>query len=163
MKKFFIVENDSNLGKDYWNYIENGKVLNTYVKKFMEDNNMETSKYFPHIDHFFIIPTENDIKNFSSQLCKENSYSNLRAFKKGSIIDKAWKQLLSDNNLKVLVKPYINSYIDVSHHFEWELFHIGDMIYGSLKSGSPFDLPKGINEINGSEFYKVLERNDMQY
>lgn len=162
MEKFFIITEESEVHKDYFEYRENVKIINEHFKKFTDQYNITSHQYFVNNEIIYIVPNAEDLEKFNS-LLKQDIGNGLRPFKKNSTIGKAWVKSLKDNNLKVLRKPDTMWYFKEFHggKFSTRLFDIDGVIYSSFRCESDsLDCPKGFKEIKASEFYKIIEDNE---
>lgn len=158
MEKFFIVTNESSLNKAYFDWKENLSVVNKIVKQFCQENNIESTGYYAREDMFYIAPTKKDNENFNKFFLKQEFSDGLRAFKKNSVIGKAWKQLIKNKGIKIHEKPCCIFYFDNLYgHYSERLFDIHGIVYLHINSQIDIDNPKGMMEIKASEFYKVIE------
>ena len=156
MEKFYIVTKESNLNKEYWEYVNNIKEVNKYVKEFMKQESIGAIEY--HVDYkkIYIVPTENDVERFNSKLTKPLD-NGLRAFKTNSLVGKKWIEFVKNNDIKILHKPFVGTYFNAYGRSYQRLFHIGDIVYCSYETEFNFNNPKGFTEIKASEFYRVIE------
>ncbi|HJI48721.1 MAG TPA: hypothetical protein OIL97_04095 [Oscillospiraceae bacterium] len=155
MEKFYIVEKDSILAKDYLEYLAFAEKFTDLFEKFAKENNIEASEYYLSTKRLWINPKGQDYKNFGNSFLK----SELGKFKINSPLNRKWVELCKENNLsKVIHKPYLPLYF---YTFEGKcssrLFKIKDTIYCSFSMDKYFKAPSGLKEIKGSEFYKAIE------
>lgn len=158
MEKFYIVTEESSLNKQYWEYKNNVKEVNEYVKKFMDQEGIEANEYYANTKKIYIVPTENDIKSFNSKLNKELE-GGLRQFKLNSAIAKRWIEFVKDNNIKILHKPFVGTYFNAYGRSKSRLFNIDDTVYCTYETEFNFNNPKGFTEIKASEFYSAIENS----
>lgn len=158
MEKFYIVTPESELYNEYNQYRKNMSDLNEIAKPLMIKYGIETTLYVPTEEYFYIQPTNNDKEKFSKHLKNPND-NNLYAFKKSSVIGKEWIQNLKLSGLKILTRPLVQFYFDVTRG-RYRLFHIENTIYVSYQSEYDFANPKGFEEIKASEFFKIIEENN---
>lgn len=161
MEKFYIITEESNIYKKYFDYNQNIKDVNEIVKSVMENSGMETTNYSIGDGYFVIYPTQNDVIKFRSMLKKDADIDSTSEFKKSSKIYKEIFSKLDDVNLKVLGKPYVpfNSNIRISGKTSSRLFDYNGKLYCSIdaKEQNEFNNPDKFIEIKGSEFYKIME------
>lgn len=162
IEKFFIVDDNSQLAKDYWNWKKNLHDVNEHVKLFMEENQISATQYHADNNILYIIPTKEDIERYDKILGKDIG-NGLRPFKKNSTIHKLWIKSLKDNNLTVLHKPHTVWYFKefAGGRFSTRLFDVDGVIYTSFSwEGNKLDCPEGFTEIKASEFWKGIEKNE---
>ena len=68
MENCFIVTEQSELHKDYYDYRENVKIVDNIVKGLMDKYNINTKWYYVDKFGFAIEPTEKDIELFDKML-----------------------------------------------------------------------------------------------
>jgi len=161
MENCFIVTEQSELHKDYYDYRENVKIVDNIVKGLMDKYNINTKYYYVDKFGFAIEPTEKDVELFDKML-KVPIENGIRFFKKYSKIHKEWMDILKTKNIKVLRKPFVGFYFNGVHgKFKTRLFDIDDVLYCSIECGSVDDIecPEGMKRIKTSEFYKIVEDN----
>jgi len=160
MEKCFIVTDQSELHKDYYDYKENSKIIDGFVKDLMDKYNVDTKWYYADKFGFAIEPTEKDTEMFNKML-KLPLENGVRFFKKSSKLHKEWMNILESNKLKILHKPRVGSYFDNLYgKFKTRLFNIDDILYCSVDSnGDDLKCPEGMIRIKTSEFYKIVEDN----
>lgn len=158
MEKFYIVTEKSELNKDYFDWKENLKTVNNHVKKFSKENGIESKEYYATDEMFYIVPTENDSKTFNNSFLKQEFDDGLKAFKKNSIIRKAWVKSLKEKNIKILHKSYADVYFEHCYgKFTTRLFDVDSVVYLSINNEYELETPEGMTEIKASEFYKIVE------
>lgn len=155
MEKFYIVTEESDLNKEYLGYVNNGKEVNEFVKKFMKQEGITANEYYVNAEKIYIIPTDEDLESFNKVLNKQLE-NGLRQFKLNSAIAKRWIKFVSDNNIKILHKPFVGTYFNAYGRSWSRLFNVGDTIYCTYESEFDFTNPKGFKEIKASEFYKAI-------
>lgn len=157
-EKFFIVTDRSGLREEYFQWKNNRVQMIEIAKNFMDENNIETSKYANDSKTFYIVPSSNDIIKFGDSLCKEELHSGLRKFKKTSSVGKAWIALLKEKQITPRYKPFVGIYFkNTFGKHSSRLFDIDNVIYCSFSGEFEIDTPEGFEEIKASEFYKVIE------
>ena len=160
MENCFIVTNQSELHKDYYDYRENVKIVDNIVKGLMDKYNINTKWYYVDKFGFAIEPTEKDIELFDKML-KIPIENGIRFFKKSSKIHKEWMNLLKTKNITVLRKPFVGFYFNVHGKVRTRLFDVNDVLYCSIECNNVdyIECPEGIERIKTSEFYKIVEDN----
>nr|DAT54043.1 MAG TPA: hypothetical protein [Caudoviricetes sp.] len=157
MEKFYEVTDESKIKEEYLLYKENSEKIREVYKKFKKRHGIEASSYYPTTSNLYIIPTENDIKNFGNQLTKKDEGEGLRRFRANSRINKAWVRILEKLSLEVLHKPLLGFYFNIVGRHRTRIFSVDDKVYCSLQSEHEFKTPKGLEEIKASEFFKIIE------
>jgi len=156
-EKFFIITDESPYHKEYMDYKQNIKDVNEFLKKFMVEHEIQTTEYAPNDTTLWIVPKGDDKEKLKSQL-KANSYGELFAFKKNSVIGKAWISERKAVGLNVLQKPFVPFFFNnCCGHSRSNIFAIGETVYLQFEAEGEIDTPKGFTEIKGSEFYNVVE------
>ena len=158
-EKYFIVNNKSDLYKEYMGYKKNLKQMREIAIKFLEEHDIEANEYSYNSLVFYIIPTEKDKEKFKTVLGKtvENG---TKPFKKNSKIGKAWINTLKENNIEPLHKPIVGWFF--KNHvgkMRSRLFDINEIVYCSYKVEGDINTPEGFTEIKASEFWKIIEDN----
>jgi hypothetical protein len=158
MEKFYIVEKDSTLAKDYLEYLAFSKKFTSLFENFAKENNIEADEFYLSTKRLWINPKGQDYKNFENSFLK----SELGKFKINSPLNQKWVELCKANNLsKVIYRPYLPLYFNVLEgKCSSRLFKINDTIYCSFSMDKDFKAPSGLKEIKGSEFYKAIEDDE---
>lgn len=148
---YMIVKPDSELYKDYFEYLENRKEVNEIFGRMQEKFGIETNKYYARKDRFSILPTEADKEKFKFILLKDGV-----TFRKTSEISKVWVHEVK--HIKHMTSPnlfcYCNSGYGTLHS---RMFPVGDTLYCSMRTEQDVAFPSWGEEIKASEFYKELE------
>lgn len=154
MEKFYIVNKDTELYKDYFDWKANMKAFNEKAIEFLDKWGIEATQYVPRKTELIIDPTENDEVKFKEDFTRRE-YEGLKQFKVRSDIGKAWVEHIKD--MSILSRPTLFLYFRETLNCSSRLFHIQDELYCTLESKGEFGNPKGLTEIKGSEFYKIIE------
>lgn len=176
MERAFIATKESKYVQDYDSYIDLLNRQKDFVNKFCKDNNIEANEYLVRGNGFVnqpfkecskkdisfsIIPTANDLNNFSKMLTKPDKYE-LFSFKKNSKIAKDFAQKCIDEQIVInLYSPKPRDYFKSMSYmaYSYQQFEYDDTFYIMIKSEylEEDDTPDGFVEIKMSEFYKVKE------
>ena len=156
IERYFIISSDAQISKDLISYEENAAKVNEAMLKLSREVGIEGSEYYPGSDVLGIVPTENDLTKFASQLRKDTYSDGLRLFKKNSEVGKKWMALASE------VKPQRKPRLWMYYHFlmgkmRTRLFRIDGTIYCSIENDGQYEKPDEFREIKASEFFKVIE------
>ena len=156
IERYFIISSDAQISKDLISYEENAAKVNEAMRKLSREVGIEGSEYYPGSDVLGIVPTENDLTKFASQLRKDTYSDGLRLFKKNSEVGKKWMVLASE------VKPQRKPRLWLYYHFlmgkmRTRLFRIDGTIYCSIENDGQYEKPGEFMEIKASEFFKVIE------
>lgn len=151
MEKFYIVTEESNLNKAYWKYKNNVKEVNEYVKSFMNKEGITANQYHVNAEKIYIIPTDEDLEVFNKILNKQLE-NGLRQFKLNSAIAKIWIKFVSDNNIKILHKPFVGTYFNAYGRSWSRLFNVGDTIYCTYESEFDLLTQKGLKKLKQVNF-----------
>jgi hypothetical protein len=164
MEKFFIVTDKSELFEDYFNYRNNIKDVNEAYGEFKNVHNITTKSYCPTSDKLYIEPTESDLKQFETQFSKNDKIHYLYSFKKNSHIGKEWINFVNSKKIKIYHKPFLGRYLDFWGPYRSRLFDVDKVVYCSIEYDGEMNIPipKGFEEIKGSEFYKVIENEKIK-
>lgn len=155
MERFFIVKQDSQLYKDYFRYLEDGKKLIAAFNELREQFGIETCKFYPDKERLIIVPTKNDAEKFKN-LMKKTSYGE---FKKASEHHKAWVEKVK--NIEHMRSPRLLYYFPLlGKRWSERLFEYNGKVYCSIDANVDFKIPDFVTEIKGSEFYKVIEESE---
>ncbi|MGX8711657.1 MAG: hypothetical protein ACQGTM_15600 [bacterium] len=165
IEKFFIVTEASPLFKEYFDWLENEKATREFACNFAKRHDLPTLISYDNTT-FSIILDKNRPNPFKSQLkklCTWTEKGELYDFKMNSPIGKAWIEELKAAKLKVLRRPLAMIYFSTPcGRWGWELFEYGDRLYLKTTSECEPNVPHGMTEIKGSEYYKVVEENDAE-
>lgn len=151
---FFTVNPDSKFYADYSDYWTNRKVVDGKIKDFFKMAGIQTHGYSCTENQLWIAPTSADEKNFAVQLCIGNCGDGLRRFKKRSEINQMWATFIEGT--KIIQQPYMFMYF-TGLHGPCRLFFRSDILYCSGEVEDGAQVPDGLNEIKGSEFWAVIE------
>ncbi|BCK01637.1 hypothetical protein [Anaerocolumna chitinilytica] len=155
MEKFFTIKKESELYKDYFQYLDDYKRNAEIFNEFADKHNIEASRFIPYKKYLLIVPTERDKDKFREDFTQEYGDGGLRQFKVRSEVGKAWTATMSD--IRPAHKPTYFGLVHVYGHFTERLFNIGDVLYGSISANGSFELHSCMEEIKASEFYKIIE------
>ena len=148
---YMIVKPDSELYKDYFEYLENRKEVNEIFGRMQEKFGIETSKYYARKDRFSILPTEADKEKFKFLLLKDGV-----TFRKTCEISKTWVHEVK--HIKHMTSPSLFCYCNTGWgRLQSRMFPIGDTLYCSMETEQDVGFPSWGEEIKASEFYKELE------
>jgi hypothetical protein len=156
MEKFFVIDKESSLYKDYFKWkqdaADNAKIFDEFSKTL----GIEANSYLPRKGKLYIVPTENDLNKFKNQFTQGDFDNGIRQFKCNSIIGKAWANVSKD--ISEPCKPNYFGLVRIYGRYYERMFAINDVLYGSLSSSEcNFELHECMKEIKASEFYKVIE------
>ena len=161
MKRYYEATTESNLYKDYMDYLDNVKKVNELVNKFTKEFNIESQEYATQGTTLYIEPTENDLLKYKNVL---SLYGNgLYKFKGNSKVAKTWNKYLENENIEVKNKPRVPIYFNsFGYRMFSNLFSIDGKVYCSLElvDENFEEVPKGMVEMKASEFYKIIEDNN---
>lgn len=158
MEKFYIVPNDSILGKKYLEYLDAVNKITDLFREFSTQKNIHTHTFYPTVTRLWIDPDAEDIKNFASSFMADTPGK----FKLRNPVNKEWVSLCKENGLiKDAHKPYIPFYFTFGcSGCSWRLFDMDDVIYCTFSTDNDFKAPDYLIEIKGSEFYIAVERHN---
>ena len=176
MKKYFIINKEAEYYKDFVEYRKLETQQRKFINKFFNEYNIEANDYmisgngfcnvpFDEYDKseikLYIIPTDNDEKNFSKMLCKPHDYG-LCQFKKSSKISKDFAQRCIDEQIVInLHEPRIGDYIkSLIFRCNTTRFMYDGVIYIKVESDyltNETVIPVGFDEIKASEYHLKLE------
>ena len=152
MDKYFKVNEGCQLHTDYFSWKEDKKKIKEAMQEVCKKFGIEAEQFYMQKNRLHIVPTQNDIKNFSAMMTK-NDYGR---FKKTSEPSKMWVELVKD--IEHFHKPRLFNYIHFhAHGWSENLFDIDGVVYGLLKDVYEVNLPNFVVEIKASEFYKIIE------
>lgn len=153
MEKYYIITPDSTVHKDYLDYREMSKKVNSAFREFAKEQGIETHEYYQSAQYLHICPTDGDTDKFGKYFKKDAP----GLFKKNSQLAKAWVNKCQALGLKSPHKPHLGFEIGVFGRTSGRLFMIGDILYASFRADYDFENPAGFKEIKASEFFKVIE------
>ena len=159
MEKFFSVKEESDLYKDYFKWIDEYENMKKIYSSFADKYGIEATQFIPRKNSISILPSERDKDKFIDAFTGTIEELGFRQIRVHSNIGKEWKRLVSD--IAVPRKPILAMYIsNIWGKYSARMFHVKDKLYGSLATGNIVTLPEWAIEMNGSEFYKILESNE---
>lgn len=163
MEKFFIVTNESPLRQEYLDYKLNRNSVNEFVKEFMPRHGIESKEYAASPDYFYIVPTKADEVNLSAMLSKYSDNQGLVAFRKNSIVGRAWISERSEIGLELKREPFIPFFFNCLYgKSRNRIFEIDGTVYLHFEADGKINTPIGFQEILGSEFYRVIEQYERE-
>lgn len=152
MEKYFIVDKESELYSDYFEWLNDKDKVAKAFRNVCEEFGVETKQFYLTKERFHIVPTLNDSEKFRSMMMK----SDYGVFKKSSPVTKRWNELVKD--IEHFKKPQLFYYLPLlGYKWRERLFNVGGVLYGSVESDGYIDIPDYMTEIKASEFYKVIE------
>lgn len=164
-ERFFEIEKEYCVYKEYFEWLENLKIFKIKWQQFKMLEGIESDSVGISQD-LIIVPTQNDLNKFGRFLCKDIFNGGGRKFKKTSLIQKDWEKFIENNNVKLLRKPEI--FFDFSKfngifggRISTRIFHYQDKLVCSVNlenSLDNYEPPEGYKEIKGSEFFTILEK-----
>lgn len=154
MKKYYVLDKDSQVAKDYFAWKEEQFKINKAFGELAQEQGIDTHKYYAVCDHLWICPTNKDNEKFKNEL-KKTEYG---VFKKSSPTSKAWVEKCNDKGIQGLTKPYLMFYFTVSGRCRESLFDVNGTVYATYESETDFECEiSSFKEIKGSEYYKIIE------
>lgn len=155
MEKYMVIHKDSPLYKDYFAWKKDEPKVGELFKKIKELYGIESNEVYINRNFFKIVPTQNDIKKFSS-IMKKTSYGE---FKKNSEVSKYWMNGIK--SIKNIEKPRLFYYFNLlGNRWKEMIFNVGEKLYCSIKSDEEVITPDFAIEIKASEFYKIIEESE---
>lgn len=158
MTKFYTVMNDSNVGREYWRYVESERQIAKAFNEFAEEHDIKANSFYPSHNVLWIVPEEEDEEKFGNQFMLKD----IGKFKKTSIIGKAWAKKCSDENIKYAHKPFIPFCFNYAGKSRSRLFDCDNVIYCTFECPIDVEAPDGFIEIKGSDFYAIMEKNNIK-
>lgn len=158
MEKFYIVTEDSELHKEYWQYRNWAEIAHKKAKEFLQSHNIETKEYGLLGQDIYIKPTKKDSSVLKNVLClPDRGEDGFCRFRNNSRIARAWNEILNQNGIKGISKPSAAMYFYSSGRIRTRLFDIDGVLYCSYENAGEVRNPKGMIEIPASQFFKVIE------
>ena len=180
MERSFIATKESKYYIDLHKYMGLLERQRKFVDTFFSEKEIESIKYIMSGDGFINIPfdqedvkditlsikpSENDVINFKTIICKPNKIHGLSAFKKSSNISKEFSQKCIDEKIIInLSSPRISDYFESLGYsgYEYTQFEYDNNLY--IKVDSKYlgeaDIPEGFIDIRLSDFYIAKENFD---
>lgn len=157
--RYFIVEKNTDLYRDYIAYLDNKRVNKETIQKTACDWGLDAYKScYLYNGILYCKPTKKDLKRFTkNELIRTNSGDEYY-FAEGSDIGKKASTLY----LKEVKEPRLVLYVDIPHtdiRAETKFLHKGDLyvfIKFEKKLVSHVKWTEGWKQINEKEFYKAL-------
>lgn len=154
-ERFFII-NSENLIELYKRYLDDIKRMDECFREFAEEHGIETTKYYQSTCNLHIIPTDNDLQKFSSQI-RKNTDGN---FKNNSKIGKEWIATCKEKDLHTPYKPVYDMAraLVFEPRFRSRMFMLNGVLYGSYAIDWDWELSSDdFQELKASEFWKIVE------
>lgn len=153
MEKYYIVTPGSQIHKEYMDYKDLSKKVNTAFVEFAKEQGFETHEYYQSAQRLYICPTEGDVNKFGKYFKKDTP----GLFKKNSPLAKAWVDKCQVLGLKSPNKPNLAFEFRVFGRTSSRIFMIDDVLYASLRADCDFENLDGLEEIKASDFFKIIE------
>ena len=153
MEKYFRIPKEHRIYGMYVEFKEMSKRINEAFVEFSKEQGITTNEYYQTTDRLYICPTDEDTEKFGKYFKKDSPGE----FKKNSAPSKAWVGKCRELGLKMMYKPHLAWEFDVFGPTKQRIFMIEDILYASLMADCDFPVPKGLEEIKASEFFKVIE------
>lgn len=154
MKKYYVVDKDSEIAKSYSAWKKEQYEINTAFKEIAKECGIETKEYYPLIDRLWIVPTKKDREKFKDEMKK----SCLGEFKKSSPTSKVWVEKCKEKDIKDLSRPHLMFYFSVTGRCYEGMIEVKGTFYATYESENDFECyNEAFKEIKASEYYKALE------
>lgn len=158
MERYFSVNKESDLYREWFKFDDNRKRLNAAYNDFCKEMTIESNEYGIEWNALYIKPTEKDLKQFASQFQVKDYGDGARQFKKNSKVYKAWIKKLEDRNLEIISKPSMWHYFGAYGRSNSRIFDDNNgNVYCSIEAEYLEKKIEGVTEIKASEFFKVIE------
>lgn len=164
MEQYFEITKDSKHYQQYINYQTKRKEAIEATSKFMKEHDIPGSKFMLWEGYLWVPETSEIMEKFGKQF-RDVCYKGCRAFKKNSVIGRAFAKA----DIHMPPKPFVMDYF---HDMPWwcgqintRLFMYKDKLYCSIAvSEYPalVECPQGFIEMKASEFFKVIEEAESE-
>ena len=156
MDKYFEIKPDCGLYKEYFAHEKAKEKIVDAFNTVREKYGIETKTFCQYKDRFWIKPTENDLERFSGMMKKDN----VGEFRKNSVISKMWVE--SVKGIVHFDRPELLFYFPlIGYRWKERLFHVGEKLYCSIESDAEFPTPDFAIDMKASEFYKIIEDEEI--
>lgn len=177
MERAFKISDTSKYAVDLDKYIERANYTNSKIKELTKKLGIEANMYFLYGNgmcnvpfnefgkkdiRFAILPTDNDLKKFSKELCKADN-EGYRSFRVNSKTMKEIQDFCIEEKIIINLLP-----LDERDYFQslrWrgysrQRFKLDGILYMKISSEAltEDDIPEGFEIIKLSEFYSKLEK-----
>lgn len=157
IEKFYVLDNDKEPAKKYWEYRDFQKKLCDVHREFSVRHCIISPKFHTRTDRLWIIPESDDYEHYRDQwLASEPG-----KFKVKSKLNQAWIQACKDAGVES-VDPPLTLLAFGLHRASTRLFDVGGNIYATYETDDEIITPDGFIELRGSEFYKIMEDNGIE-
>jgi hypothetical protein len=154
MKKYYIVDKESEIAKAYKAWKEEQYKINDAFRELAVECGIETKEYYPVVNSLWIVPTKNDREKFKDQVKKSCDGE----FKKGSPISKLWLEKIKEKEIQDLTRPHLMFYFSVRGRCREGMTEVCGTFYATYESECDFEcLNEAFKEIKASEYYKAME------
>lgn len=161
MEQYFEITKDSKRYQQYINYQTKRKEAIEAMSKFMEEHDIPGSKFMLWEGYLWVPETSEIMEKFGKQF-RDVRYKGFRAFKKNSVIGRAFAKA----NISMPQKPFVPFFFnDCSYgDFSTRLFNYKDGVYCSISAPNlpALKAPQGFVEMKASEFFKVIEEAESE-
>lgn len=158
MEKYYFVSPESEIYKEYMEYEKFVDVISKVFSDFADQNGIKAVGFYPRTNVLHIEPTIEDIDHFGDSMSK----TELGRFKQKSELSRKWVAKCKELGLVEVHKPFIPFLFNVVAKSSWRLFSVKDDVYCTYQCTSNFDAPEDFKEIKASEFYKIMEDNNIE-
>lgn len=159
MQKFYTVREGSPLWDAYETHEKNAKALGKLFAEFSKQNGIQSNQVYITCNRLAFVPTQEDEEKFS----KDFMVGKPGEFKKSSRLSKAWVSLCKENGIEKVSEPFVPFYFNgVVGPCRYRLFKVGDTLFCTFTCNSNFTAPDYFEEMKASEFYSVMEGNNIE-
>ena len=158
MEKYYIVSPGSEVYKEYMKYEKFVDAISKAFSDFADQHGIKATKFYTYTSVLHIFPEKEDIERFGDSMTK----TEFGRFKKSSELSQKWVAKCKELGLVEVRKPFVPFLFNAIAKSSWRLFSIKDDVYCTYESTSKFDAPECFTEIKASEFYKIMEDNNVE-
>lgn len=158
---YYIVSNESELGKRYLDHKAEQMKFFDFAEKFLKENGVQSNEY-GICSNLMIVPTEEDIRKFENQLQQPKKAGRNCYFRANSKLSKAWHKGLEEAKIDVKLISRSGALWGYIPHASgrWNIFDIEGVIYFHFEPTweDKINFSKtDFTEIKASEYFKVIE------
>lgn len=157
MEKFYRAQKDSRLHKAYMEYRECWEKSIEIAREIFGRHGVEAKDFALERWYLAIKPTGNDRIKFSTQLKKKAEKDGFVDFKKSSPILREWMELSKDLMFPCNPSRTMWKYFKDIGRMRVRLFSFDGVVYCSVEAQGDIEPDDALEEIKGSEFFRVIE------
>lgn len=160
MEKYYVVNKGTKIYNDLKHHFDTENKIIELMKEFGKTHNIKSNEFYMSTKRLAIVPTKEDEENFGQYFLKGDKPG---FFKMNSPLCKEWVQLCKKEGLEYKHFPFfVTTLFKSPVGGSYRAFELNGEIYFTYKSDCNFVTPDDFTEVKASEFFKIMEDNNVQ-